>query len=137
MRITKKSGYGLIAMTELAIEFDESYVSTARLSDKYGLPQPFLEKIMRQLKDGGLVEVKRGRGGGYGLKKTPDHISVKDIISILEDNSCAPVSCLIPNGNGDCPIENGCPTVYTWKLIYNKIDEVLSSFTLEDVITNL
>jgi Rrf2 family protein len=135
MRVTKKSGYGLVAMTELAQNFGDTYVSTKDIAEKYELPRPFLEKIMRELKDAELVEVKRGRGGGYELAEEPKEISVKAIISVLEESKLAPVNCLLPDEEDPCPLEDNCPTLDVWKAIYDKFLKVLRSFTLEDMLT--
>ncbi len=134
MRITKKSGYGLVAMTELADNYDTTHLSTKKIAEKYELPQPFLEKIMRELKDAELVEVKRGRGGGYELAEEPEEISVETVISTLEENSLAPVNCLLPDKDDPCPLENNCPTLEVWKAIYAKFTRVLESFTLDDML---
>jgi Rrf2 family protein len=134
MRVTKKSGYGLVAMTELAQNFGDTYVSTKDIAEKYELPRPFLEKIMRELKAAELVEVKRGRGGGYELAEKPKEISVKAVISVLEESQLAPVNCLLPDEEEPCPLEDNCPTLDVWKAIYEKFLEVLQSFTLEDLL---
>lgn len=134
MRVTKKSGYGLVAMAELARNHDSTYLSTKEIADKYELPQPFLEKIMRELKDAELVEVKRGRGGGYELSSRPGEISIESVISVLEESSLAPVNCLMPNEGKPCPIEDNCPTLEIWEVIYERFTEVLESFTLADLI---
>ncbi|MFP4136308.1 MAG: RrF2 family transcriptional regulator [Candidatus Acetothermia bacterium] len=135
MRVTKKSGYGLVAMAELAQKYDTTYLSTKEIAEKYDLPQPFLEKIMRELKDAELVEVKRGRGGGYELSNDPEEVSIKRVISVLEDGSLAPVNCLLPDEGKPCPLESNCPTLEVWEVIYEKFTEVLESFTLDDLIS--
>ncbi|MFW6006211.1 MAG: RrF2 family transcriptional regulator [Candidatus Bipolaricaulota bacterium] len=137
MRVTKKSGYGLVAMTELAQNFGDTHISTKKISEKYELPRPFLEKIMRELKNSGLVEVKRGRGGGYELAEKPKDISVKAIIAVLEESKLAPVNCLLPEGDDPCPLEDNCPTLEVWKAIYEKFLGVLQSFTLADLLIYL
>lgn len=134
MRVTKKSGYGLVAMTELAQNFGNSHISTKKIATKYELPRPFLEKIMRELKDAELVEVKRGRGGGYELAEKPKNISVKSVIEVLEESKLAPVNCLLPGEDDPCPLENNCPTLEVWEAIYEKFLEVLQSFTLADLL---
>lgn len=134
MRVTKKSGYGLVAMTELAQNFGNTHISTKDIAEKYELPRPFLEKIMRELKDAELVEVKRGRGGGYELAEKPKDISVKSVIAVLEESKLAPVNCLLPDDDDPCPLEDNCPTLEVWKAIYEKFLEVLQSFTLADLL---
>ncbi len=134
MRVTKKSGYGLVAMSELAQNFENTHISTKKIAEKYELPRPFLEKIMRELRDAELVEVKRGRGGGYELAKEPKDISVKSVIAVLEEKDLAPVNCLLPEEDDPCPLEDNCPTLEVWKAIYEKFTEVLQSFTLADLL---
>jgi len=134
MKVTKKSGYGLVAMAELAKKHDCTYLSTKEIADKYDLPQPFLEKIMRELKDAELVEVKRGRGGGYELSRKPGEISIESVISVLEESNLAPVNCLMPDEGEPCPLEENCPTLEVWQVIYEKFTEVLESFTLADLV---
>ena len=134
MRVTKKSGYGLVAMAELAQNFGNSHLSTKEIAERYDLPRPFLEKIMRELKDAELVKVKRGRGGGYQLAEEPKEISVKSVISVLEENNLAPVNCLLPDNGDPCPLEKDCPTLDVWQAIYDKFLDVLQSFTLADLL---
>ena len=134
MRVTKKSGYGLVAMSELAQNFGNSHLSTKDIANKYDLPRPFLEKIMRELKDAELVEVKRGRGGGYELAKEPENISVESVVSVLEESKLAPVNCLLPDEEDPCPLEENCPTLAVWKAIYEEFIEVLQSFSLADLV---
>jgi len=138
MHITKKSGYGLIAMMELADREggEEEFISTAEISDKYNLPRPFLEKIMGELRKGELVEVKRGRGGGYGLKEEPSSITVRQIVAALDGNNLAPVSCLGNNGKGDCPLESFCPALGLWEDVQNRLDDILTSYSLQDLLEN-
>lgn len=136
MRITKKSGYGLVAMAELARKNGSTYLSTKEIANKYDLPQPFLEKIMRELKDAELVKVKRGRGGGYDLSSEPGEVSIKKVISVLEEGSLAPVNCLLPEEGQPCHLENKCPTLGVWEIIHDRFTEVLESFTLADLVTS-
>ncbi|MBS3787541.1 Rrf2 family transcriptional regulator [Candidatus Bipolaricaulota bacterium] len=137
MRVTKKSGYGLVAMTELAENFGDTYISTKKISEKYELPRPFLEKIMQELKEAELVEVKRGRGGGYELAEKPKEISVKSVISVLEESKLAPVNCLLPDEDDPCPLKDNCPTLEAWEAIYEKFLDILRSFTLADLLIYL
>ncbi|MFP4589406.1 MAG: RrF2 family transcriptional regulator [Candidatus Bipolaricaulota bacterium] len=133
MRVTKKTGYGLIAMVELANNGNRRYLSTTQVSEKYELPQPFLEKIMNELKSAGLVKVRRGREGGYGLVKGAGDIPIAEIVHILEEDSCAPVSCLNPDYDQNCPLQGRCPTERFWQLVYEKLTQTLESFTLADL----
>ncbi len=131
MRVTRKSDYGLRALCTLARRYNGEPVSIGQLSAEHKIPEPFLEKIMQELREHGLVEAAHGRGGGYLLKKRPSHISLREIIQAL-DGPIALVTCLDPNLK--CSIEAGCPTSSIWEIINQKLDEYLNSLTLSDVI---
>lgn len=131
MRITRKSDYGLRAMFELARSYERTPISIADIAARHGIPDPFLEKIMQELRESGLVEAIHGRGGGYTLKKSPAQISIRDIVRALE-GPVALVTCLDPELR--CQIEGGCPTSLIWNLINAKFEESLNSLTLEDIL---
>jgi Rrf2 family protein len=107
-------------------------VSIGQLSAEHNIPEPFLEKIMQELREHGLVEATHGRGGGYLLKKRPSHISLREIVRAL-DGPIALVTCLDPGLK--CAIEADCPTSSIWEIINRKLDAYLASFTLGDVMT--
>lgn len=134
MRITKKSGYGLIAMVELAGNYELDPVSTRELAEKYELPRPFLEKILRKLKREELVKVKRGRGGGYMLGRGPNEISVREVVCALEDGNIVPVNCLLSGADGNCHLKGRCPTEGVWRKLNKQIKDTLDSVYLKDLV---
>ncbi len=131
MRVTRKSDYGLRALCTLARQYNGEPVSIGQLSAEHKIPEPFLEKIMQELREHGLVEATHGRGGGYLLKKRPSRISLREIVQAL-DGPIALVTCLDPSLK--CSIEDGCPTSPIWEIINRKLDEYLASLTLSDVL---
>ncbi len=132
MRVTRKSDYGLRALCTLARRYNEEPVSIGQLAAEHRIPEPFLEKIMQELREHGLVEATHGRGGGYLLKKRPSHISLREIVQAL-DGPIALVTCLDPELK--CSIEADCPTSPIWAIINQKLEEYLASLTLGDVLT--
>ncbi|MFN4219190.1 MAG: RrF2 family transcriptional regulator [Candidatus Bipolaricaulia bacterium] len=131
MKVTRKSDYGLRALCTLARQYNGEPVSIGQLSAEHKIPEPFLEKIMQELREHGLVEATHGRGGGYLLKKRPSLISLREIVRAL-DGPIALVTCLDPNLQ--CSIEANCPTSSIWEIINQKLEEYLGSLTLSDVI---
>lgn len=130
MRITRKSDYGLRALCTLAQNYNGEPISIGQLSAEHKIPEPFLEKIMQELREHGLVEATHGRGGGYLLRKHPSQISLREIIQAL-DGPIALVTCLDPSLT--CSIEADCPTSPVWKVINQKFEEYLESLTLSDI----
>ncbi|WP_114394165.1 RrF2 family transcriptional regulator [Oleisolibacter albus] len=77
---------------------------TARIADiaaAEGIPRKFLEAILLDLRKGGLLESCRGRDGGYRLAKAPDHLSIGDIIRVVE-GTLAPIQCASRNRFEPC-----------------------------------
>ena len=131
MKVTRKSDYGLRALYTLAEYYDQAPVSIAQIASKHGIPDQFLEKIMQELREAGLVEAVHGRGGGYTLTKPPTEISVKDVVKALE-GKLALVVCLDPDLV--CEIEKGCPTSAFWAMINEKFEESLGALALSDIL---
>ncbi len=131
MSFTKKSSYGLIAALELAAGVSESPVSAGRIAAKYSLPAPFVEKILHQLKLAGLVNARKGRGGGYYLTVDPATLSVRRVLEAL-DESLDLVGCLGPGS--DCRLAQICPTKSAWAKIDQRFKALLDSLSLSDLL---
>lgn len=130
MQLTKKASYGLIAAFELAQSSDRACLSAASIAERYGLPVPFFEKILHELKRAGVVRSKQGRGGGYLLARASREISVRQVLEAL-DESLDLVGCL---GTGDCcELTDICPTKPAWNLINRRFLGLLDSLTLADL----
>lgn len=85
MRISAKTEYASLAMLELAASFDaDEPVRIRDIADKHGIPPRYLVQILLQLKVAGLVNSTRGAAGGYQLARSPDEISLADIVTVIE-----------------------------------------------------
>ena len=103
MIITQKNKYAIRALFELAKRREEGPVKTAEIAAAQKIPVRFLEVILGQLTRCGMVSSKRGYSGGYILIRSPDSISVGDIIrSMGSAESLHCVSCVAKN---DCEFE--------------------------------
>jgi len=131
MLLTKKASYGLIAAAELARVPSAGPVSARSIASKYGLPAPFVEKILHELKTEGIVDAVQGRYGGYRLVRPPEKISVRDILIGLGE-SLDLVGCLTSDEHG-CQIQDACPTRSLWQQINLRFVSLLDSLTLADV----
>mgnify|MGYP002623630887 CR=1 FL=1 len=130
MQITRKTDYGLRAISELARQ-GEGAMPINAISERHGIPVAFLEKIMQALRQAGLIEATHGRGGGYRLSRPAGRISIRDVVHALE-GPLALVVCLDPNLK--CGIEQGCPTSHAWEVINRRFEESLAALTLEDIL---
>jgi Rrf2 family protein len=85
VRITAKADYAVRAAAELATAVDsERPVKGETIATNQGIPQKFLENILSDLRQAGIVKSQRGVDGGYRLARAPGDISVADIIRAVE-----------------------------------------------------
>ena len=83
MRISAKVDYALRATIELAAVAPEQ-IKGERLAAAQAIPHKFLENILADLRNGGLVASQRGADGGYRLARPPAEITVADVIRVVE-----------------------------------------------------
>ncbi len=108
--ISKKTKYGLKALTYLARQEKKLPVQIEVISKSENISQKFLESILLTLKKNGFLGSKKGKGGGYYLLKNPEEIKMSAIMRILE-GPIAMVHCVSLNFYekcDDCPDENAC-----------------------------
>jgi len=83
----KKVYYGLRYVLALSVLAEDEHIGVAEVAEREELPVKFLEAIAVTLRKNGVVNVKRGAGGGYYLAKSLSEITLYDLISVLDDKS--------------------------------------------------
>lgn len=86
MQLSKRTQYGLRAMICLADHYQRGFLQTKELAAREGLPTKFLESILSALTRGKFLTSKIGSTGGYRLARSPQNVSVADIVTRLEGN---------------------------------------------------
>ncbi len=90
MKVSAKSEYACIAMMELAANYRAGQPTRIRaIAEAHGINSGFLVQILLQMKAAGLVASVRGASGGYQLARTPEDISLADILTCVEDRNQA------------------------------------------------
>lgn len=85
MLVTASAEYACLAMLELAARYrDPKPVRLSDVTEKHHIPQRFLVQIMLQMKASGLVVTTRGAAGGYQLARSPEQITLADILGVLD-----------------------------------------------------
>ncbi|MDG1038253.1 MAG: Rrf2 family transcriptional regulator [Polaribacter sp.] len=108
--LSKKTKYGIKALTYLARQENKNPVSIATISESENISLKFLESILLTLRKNGLLGSKKGKGGGYYLIKEPNQIQMTAVMRILE-GPISMVPCVSLNFYekcDDCPEENTC-----------------------------
>ena len=78
--LSKRSQYALKALGHLTEKYKEGPVLISEIAKKKRIPLKFLENILLELKSIGVLDSKKGKGGGYFLKKPPSKVRVADVI---------------------------------------------------------
>ncbi|HEX2925770.1 MAG TPA: Rrf2 family transcriptional regulator [Ruminiclostridium sp.] len=136
MKVSTKGRYGLRAIVDLAAHESEGQVSLKSVAERQGLSENYLEQLFSSLKKSGLVKSIRGAQGGYLLAKSAEKITVGDILRSLEGTLC-PVECIDPDVPTSCDRSDVCVTADVWAKIRDKINEVVDSITLADLVSDL
>ena len=128
MKLSSKTHYGLIACHILGVNYPDNAVSASMLEKHIGVSGKYLEKIMRMLSSRDIVTANRGANGGYFLTRAPKDISVGEVVRALEDDMEI-IECVSKQRNCKC-----CPTSSVWKKLYEGINNLLDSMSLEQMI---
>ncbi len=134
--ISKKTKYGLNALIYLAKKYNQGPVLISDLATQERIPKKFLETILLDLKKSGLLESKKGKGGGYSLSKAPSDIMIGPIVRIL-DGPLAPVACVSKTAYhqcDECRDESCCGIRLVMKDVRDAIANILDTTSLEDVL---
>ena len=81
--LSKKSQYAFKALAYLAERYKQGPVLISEISTKKKVPLKFLENILLELKKADILESKKGKGGGYYLKKDPAQVKVVTIVRLV------------------------------------------------------
>ena len=133
--LSKKTKYGIKALTFLGRQEDNTPIAIASISKSENISLKFLESILLTLRKNGILASKKGKGGGYYLLKSPSEIPMTDVMRILE-GPISMVPCVSLNFYekcDDCPDENACSV---HKLMIQVRDNTLDIFrntTLADL----
>lgn len=129
LRVSARNHLGLILMAELASSAD--FLSLQTVADRMKLSQGYLEEVAMALKQAGLIEGRKGPGGGYRLVQPAKAISIEQILTAIE-GPVAMVDCQA--SDKACPVEAMCSSKSMWDFLQKDVVATLRKTTLEDVV---
>lgn len=134
--ISKKTKYGLHSLIYLARHYNKGPVLIATLAIEERIPKKFLETILLELKKQGILNSKKGKGGGYSLSRPPYEIDMGRVVRIL-GGPLAPVACVSKSAYQkceECQDESSCGIRMVMTDVRDAIANILDRTSLEDVI---
>lgn len=108
--ISKKAKYAFKALRVLAEEYGKGPILITYIAEKERIPQKFLESILLDLRNHGVLHSQKGKGGGYMLRIDPEHINLAQVLRVI-DGPIAPTPCVSKNFYvrcDDCDDETTC-----------------------------
>lgn len=136
MRITTWAEYGLICALHLAKRAGEGPITGREIAARERLPADYVEQILLRLRRAGLVNSTRGARGGYMLGKAPDEISVREVIAASELGTFDLHCVTHPVEEERCAESQSCSIRPVWMMLQRKIDDVLESVHLGDLLVD-
>src|SRR6266516_2595497 len=82
--LSKKSQYAFRALTLLTEKYKGGPILISEIAKKKRIPLKFLENILLELKKAGILDSKKGKGGGYFLAKDPHKILLADVLRLVD-----------------------------------------------------
>jgi len=136
MKLSKRSEYGLRALLDMAAHDSGRPVPLKELADRNNIPIKFLEQIFLVLRHAGIVRSHAGARGGYILARSPEEITLGQVIRVL-DGTLAPVSCVsqIAYEPCTCPDERTCPLRAAMNQVRDAIVAVVDYTSLADAVS--
>lgn len=133
--LSKKTQYGLKALGFLAAKYGQGPVLISEIAKKKKIPIKFLESILLQLKNKGVLDSKKGKGGGYFLANAPKKTTLADAIRIV-DGPIAMIPCVSLNFYQKCKDcdEATCGLNKAMKFTRDATLKILEKKTLYDLI---
>jgi Rrf2 family transcriptional regulator, cysteine metabolism repressor len=136
LRVSTKGEYGVRIMVDLARHYDGRPRSLTDISQAEMLPLPYLEQLVKMLReaDPPLVMSTRGAHGGYRLSRAPAHITMGEIVRVLE----GPIAPMICATEGEmtqvCSFLDACRTKYLWAKVRDAVAHTLDTITLAELV---
>lgn len=134
--LSKTAEYGIRAVLYIALNQTRAKNFQRRLTTKdiaknLKVPYHFLAKVIQKLVKAGIIHSKRGKNGGFILKKTPGKVKLLDIFVALEGEDLLK-NCVL--GLPNCSDKSPCPVHSYWKSIREEIKRMLSDKTLKEFL---
>jgi Rrf2 family protein len=131
MRISSKGDYGLRALFDLAQRYGEGPIQSDEIATRQGIPVNYLNQLLITMRRAGLIESLRGPQGGHMLARSPETISLLDLLIALEGPLLPADSArddLAPTAPDDHDLVDE-----TWAGLRGRIEAILAETTLDDL----
>lgn len=132
MRISAKGEYAIKAMLDLSMREAAGLVSIQEIASRQSIPQRYLEQVLLQLKRAGLLTSKRGASGGYRLTKSPEDVTVGEVLRAVE-GATAPFESM--RGGRRTANDHASDLAELWEDLSKAVSQVIDRMTFGELAT--
>ena len=129
-KMSQRCEYGLRTLLELTRRQGRGPVSVTQIASAQAIPQRFLELIVKGLREAGVLTSHRGAKGGYTLAADPRHLTLGQIIRLL-DGPLGPMDCMACGGERYCALQGACGFDQVWNDAAEALANVYDSVTFQ------
>jgi Rrf2 family protein len=129
VRLNSRTTYGVQALYDMAFHGDGRSVQAREVSERQGIPLRYLEQILQELRRAGLVDAKRGPGGGYALSRAPEDVRLAEVVVALDGPLDSLLSSDAPGGDGAQVIDG------LGRELASALMGLLGAVTVRDLVT--
>ena len=130
MELTRQGDYAIRGIVYLAGQPLDKVSLLSEIAAAVDVPQTFLAKIFQQFSKSGIVRSFRGTGGGFLLARTPDKITLLEVVEAVEGpltlNRCM-------SGPGECSRDTHCKVHPVWRRVQKRLRGMLDEVTLQEL----
>jgi Rrf2 family protein len=134
--LTAKGKYGLKAIAHLATLAPGATTQAVDIAEANNIPKKFLNTILGELRNVGIVYSRKGPGGGYRLARSPNEIKIGHVIRTI-DGPLAPIACASQRAYQpcqDCKDVEACTVRLLMVRVRYAMSEVLDGMTLAEMV---
>jgi Rrf2 family transcriptional regulator, cysteine metabolism repressor len=131
--LSQKSQYAVRAVFELAKRHGSGPVKAAQVAEAQYIPVRFLENILNQLRQAGIIESARGKEGGYRLSRAPSDMPVGEVVRLVQ-GAMSEIECAGATGDAACALQAGCVLLPMWQKAHQAMMDVFDGTSFQDLV---
>jgi len=134
--LSKKTKYAIKALIVLGRNYGKEPMQILRIAEEERIPKKFLEQILLEMRNAGILYSKKGAGGGYSLNKAPEDIRLSQVMRLI-DGPIALLPCVSLNFYRrceECKSEEVCGIRDAFVDVRNAMLQILNDTSVADII---
>jgi Rrf2 family protein len=137
MKFSAQEEYGLRCLLQIGRRGAGGSLTIPEIATAEGLSVPYVAKLVRILRQGGLLKSTRGQAGGYALCRPPEQIVVGEALAVLGERFFDSEYCdRFPGTSDMCTHTVDCSIRSLWNAVQAGVDQVIGRITLRDLLAN-